>query len=72
MDRHILRTLIEKGILIKIEHGIYASPDKDINEFWLMGKKYKNGIYSHNTALYFYQMTDRTPLKLDMTFPSNN
>lgn len=37
-----------------------------------MGEKYKNGIYSHNTALYFYGMTDRTPLQLDMTFPSNN
>ena len=72
MDRHILRALVEKGILKRIEHGIYASPDKDINEFWLMGEKYKNGIFSHNTALYFYGMTDRTPLQLDMTFPSNN
>ena len=72
MDRHILRALVEKGILKRIEHGIYASPDKNINEFWLMGEKYKNGIFSHNTALYFYDMTDRTPLQLDMTFPSNN
>lgn len=37
-----------------------------------MGEKYKNGIYSHNTASYFYGTTDRTPLQLDMTFPSNN
>ena len=59
-------------MLNRIAHGIYASPNKNINEFWLMGKKYKNGVYSHNTALYFYGMTDRTPFKLDMTFPSNN
>lgn len=72
MNRHILKSLVEKGLLERIEHGIYASTDKDINEFWLMGEKYKNGIYSHNTALYFYEMTDRTPLKIDMTFPSNN
>lgn len=72
MDRHILRALVEKGILKRIEHGIYARPDKNINEFWLMGEKYKNGIFSHNTASYFYDMTDRTPLQLDMTFPSNN
>ena len=72
MDRHILRALVEKGILKRIAHGLYAGADKDINEFWLTGKKYKNGIYSHNTALYFYGMTDRTPFKLDMTFPSNN
>lgn len=72
MDRHVLRKLVENGLLVKIEHGIYASPDKNVNEFWLLGEKYKNGIFSHNTALYFYGMTDRTPLKIDMTFPSNN
>lgn len=72
IDRHTLYSLVERGLLNRIAHGIYASPDKDINEFWLMGKNYKNGIYSHNTALYFYGMTDRTPLLLDMTFPSNN
>lgn len=72
MDRYILRQLVNNGQLERIMHGVYASPDKDINEFWLMGEKYKNGIYSHNTALYFYEMTDRTPIQLDMTFPSNN
>lgn len=72
IDRHVLYSLVEQGILKRIAHGLYAGADKDINEFWLTGKKYKNGIYSHNTALYFYGMTDRTPFKLDMTFPSNN
>ena len=72
IDRHILRKLVENGQLTKIDHGIYASPDKNVNEFWLMNEKYKNGVFSHNTALYFYEMTDRTPIKIDMTFPSNN
>lgn len=72
INRHILNELVANGHLERIMHGVYASPDKDINEFWLMGEKYKNGIYSHNTALYFYGMTDRTPIQLDMTFPSNN
>lgn len=72
IDRHVLYSLVQEGILNRIAHGIYASPEKDINEFWLMSEKYKKGIYSHNTALYFYGMTDRTPFRLDMTFPSNN
>ena len=72
IDRHVLYSLVQEGILNRIAHGIYASPEKDINEFWLTSEKYKKGIYSHNTALYFYGMTDRTPFRLDMTFPSNN
>lgn len=72
ITRHDLRNMIAHGLLERLIHGIYISPEKDINEFWLMNEKYKNGIYSHNTALYFYGLTDRTPMKLDMTFPDNN
>ena len=72
ISRHGLRIMIEKGLIKRVIHGVYVSVDKRINEFWIMGEKYKNGIYSHNTALYFYNLTDRTPMKLDMTFPDNN
>ena len=72
ITRHDLRNMIAQGLLERLIHGIYVSPEKNVNEFWLMNEKYKNGIYSHNTALYFYGLTDRTPIKLDMTFPDNN
>ena len=72
ISRHLLRKMVEEKKLKKIIHGVYVSVKKTINEFWIMGQKYQNGIYSHNTALYFYNLTDRTPLKLDMTFPDNN
>jgi len=72
MNRYNLREKVANGDFVRIMHGVYANPDKDINEFWLLGQRYKNGIFSHNTALYFYNMTDRTPLHYDMTFPSNN
>ena len=72
MNRYNLREKVANGDIVRIMHGVYANPDKDINEFWLLGQRYKNGIFSHNTALYFHNMTDRTPLHYDMTFPSNN
>lgn len=55
----------------KVARGVYLKKGKEVNEFFLLGEKYKNGIFSHNTALYFYDLTDRTPLNLDMTFSSN-
>lgn len=36
-----------------------------------MDNNINHGIFSHNTALYFYNLTDRTPFTLDMTFQSN-
>lgn len=71
INRYYIRELEKQGYLKRILHGIYALPEKDINEFWLMSQKYKKGIFSHNTALYFYGLTDRTPLKIDITFPSS-
>ena len=66
-----LKILEERGEVIRVIKGLYVAPDKDINEFFIMGERYKTGIFSHNTALYFYHLTDRTPMSLDMTFPSN-
>lgn len=71
INRYYVRKMIEDKYIKRVLHGIYALIDKNINEFWLMNERYKKGIFSHNTALYFHELTDRTPLKLDMTFPSN-
>ena len=71
IHRQYLKNLVDDGYLIKVSRGVYVTPDKDISEFYLMGEQYKSGIFSHNTALYFYGLTDRTPFTLDMTFPSN-
>ncbi len=71
IHRQYLKNLVDEGYLIKVSRGLYARPDKDINEYYIMGEQYKSGVFSHNTALYFYDLTDRTPFQLDMTFPSN-
>lgn len=71
IHRQYLKRLEEAGYLKKVARGLYIKSDKDVNEFFVMGQRYESGIYSHNTALYFYDLTDRTPIKLDMTFPSS-
>lgn len=70
IHRQYLKILEEQEYLIRVIKGLYVKYDKDINEFFIMGERYKSGIFSHNTALYFYNLTDRTPMSLDMTFPS--
>ena len=41
-----LRRMLEEGKINRIMHGVYASSDEIINEFWLMSERYKNGIFS--------------------------
>ena len=71
IHRQYLKELEESGYLKKVFRGMYVKSDKSINEFFIMSQRFQTGIYSHNTALYFYNLTDRTPIKFDMTFPSN-
>lgn len=71
IHRQFLKELEDSGYLKKVSRGMYIRSDKNINEFFVMSERFQTGIYSHNTALYFYNLTDRTPVRFDMTFPSN-
>ena len=63
--------MCDEGYIERKERGVYTKKGKNVNNFFLIQQRYKTGIFSHNTALYFYHLTDRTPLKYDMTFKNN-
>lgn len=71
IHKQYIKLLCEVGYLERKERGVYIRKGKNINEFFLIQQRFKTGIFSHNTALYFYHLTDRTPLKYDMTFTDN-
>ena len=71
IHKQYLKLLCDEGYVERKEKGVYVKKGKNINDFFLIQQRYKTGIFSHNTALYFYHLTDRTPLKYDMTFKNN-
>ena len=71
IHRQYIKLLCDEDYIEKIAKGIYVKKGKRVNDFFILQQKYKTGIFSHNTALYFYHLTDRTPLKYDLTFKSN-
>ena len=71
VHKQYLKLLCDEGYVERKEKGVYVKKGKNINDFFLIQQRYKTGIFSHNTALYFYHLTDRTPLKYDMTFKNN-
>ena len=40
------------------------------DEFYLLQKRYAQGIFSHGTALYLHGYSERVPLSVHMTFPT--
>lgn len=62
-----LSNLVKKGKIERIRNGVYLDVDKLGDEYYLFQVKFPKAVFSHNTALYFYNLTERTPSKIDVT-----
>lgn len=67
--REHLKGLVDKGILERVERGVYIIPTIFEDEMFNLQMRFKRGIFSHETALFIHNLTDRTPIKYSMTFP---
>lgn len=65
----VLTRLVEQKKLERIARGYYGIPNSFCDDYYKYQLKSKNCIFSHATALYFYDLSDRTPLYFDMTVP---
>lgn len=62
--------MVRSGELEKSSRGVYILPDRFDDPFLSSQAKYKKGIFSLGTALYLLDLTDVTPNRFQMTFPS--
>lgn len=71
ISRVYLSKMVKENIIEKIDRGIYVTKDYEYDEYYLFQLKYPKTVFSYNTALYFYEMTDRTPIKIDVSISHN-
>lgn len=62
--------MVSEGKTERIVRGVYVLPDLLEDEMYIMQKKYPNLIYSHETALFLHELSDRTPFEYSVTVPS--
>ena len=60
---------LKSGLLERTRPGIYQESDTTEDIFYSLQQKYKRGVYSLETALYLWNLSDQYPFSLDMTFP---
>ena len=68
--RGSLKYLADTGKLERVSRGVYTLPEVLEDEFVNIQSRYKRGIFSLESALFLCDLTDRTPMKFYMTFPS--
>lgn len=64
-----VRRYIDDGYLIRLERGVYTTPDSLDDDWVFLQSRYKKGVFSGYTALYLQNMTDNIPAEFHMTFP---
>lgn len=71
ISRGNLKKLVDEGKLERSVRGVYILPKVWGDEFVDLQARFKKGIFSNETALFLWDLTDRTPNRYDMCFPNN-
>lgn len=70
IPRVYIKNLIELGVLEKLERGMYITKDSFDDTMYRLQAKYPAAIFSHDTALFLHDLTDRDPLQYAVTVPA--
>lgn len=72
ISRMNLKKMTDLGMIKRLDYGTYVTDKFVYDDFYLFQLKHPNTVFSYNTALYFWGMTERTPSKMDVTTSTNN
>jgi predicted transcriptional regulator of viral defense system len=69
IPRTYLSILKQIGEIERVSRGVYRLTSFIEDEMFSFQARYKSSIYSHETALYLNDLTDRTPLSYSISVP---
>ncbi|MCU4706799.1 type IV toxin-antitoxin system AbiEi family antitoxin domain-containing protein [Mycoplasma sp. CSL7503-lung] len=62
-----LTRMVKKGLLVKVEKGIYITQNGDYDELYFYQYRFKKAIFSYETALFLLGLIDKIPRNIDVT-----
>ena len=65
-----LRLLVKSGQLVRAQFGVYVAGDEFIDKMFIAQLRRPKIVYSHGTALFLNNLTDRDPLSYTVTVPT--
>ena len=71
-SRHNLSELTKGGQLERLRPGLYQLKGKVIDDFILISSNSNRIIFSHQTALYLHDLSDRTPNVFHISVPQGH
>lgn len=65
-----MRLFVKSGDLERVAFGIYVLPDEFTDKMYISQLRRPKIIYSHETALFLHDLTDRDPINYTVTVPT--
>ena len=65
--KSVFYNYVKEKELEQAAHGVYVSPDAWVDGMYLLHLRCSQGIFSHETALFFHDLTDREPSPYSIT-----
>lgn len=65
-----LRQLVKRGVLERPTFGVYVLPHDFVDRMYVSQQRRPKIIYSHETALFLHDLTDRDPISYSVTVPT--
>ena len=72
ISKTLIPELINQELIRKVAYGIYIDNNLIEDEFYILQKRFSNIIFSHNTACYLLNLSDRAPYKIEVTTINHN
>ena len=70
IPRTYLTKLIKENKIERVSRGVYIKKNVLLDEFVILQNKRKYAIYSNTTALYLHGLSNRIPIRYDITVKS--
>ena len=67
VSKFVLSRFISENQYEKVYHGIYLAPDAWRDDAYLTQLRCPQVVYSHDSALFYHDLTDREPFQLTVT-----
>jgi predicted transcriptional regulator of viral defense system len=65
-----MRLFVKSGDLERVAFGVYVLPDEFADKMYISQLRRPKIIYSHETALFLHDLTDRDPINYTVTVPT--
>jgi len=70
ISKQLLTTYVRQGYIERVGHGVYLSNDALVDEMYALQVRSSLAVFSHETALFHHDLSDRDPLNYTITIPT--